>query len=176
MVAWGGGEEYLAANDVDAVLAVESQGGMRLVLRAEGRLQDADGVSFLDYVCRLYFYNDPPVVRLVYTIENRDATLENKVEVEGLHVEFPILIARDGGFTIGRSGQDVHGDLAAGEAWVAAPTSDTYHFGGAAVAASGNGNAQKSAHLGWIAVDDEGVVGLGRLRQGEHRMRAIALF
>jgi hypothetical protein len=162
LVAWVGGEEYLAANDVDAVLAVESQGGMRLVLRAEGRLQDADGVSFLDYVCRLYFYNDSPVVRLVYTVENRDATLENKVEVEGLHVELPTLIARDGGFTIGRPGQDVRGDLAAGEAWVTAPTSDAYHFGGAAVAASGNGKAQKSDHLGWIAIDDEdGAVAMG---------------
>ena len=163
LVALIDGVEYLSANDPDARLSVESHGPMRLVLRAEGRLQDSAGQAPLHYICRLYFYDNSPVVRLVYTLENRDATLSHKVEVQGLHLDLPTRIGDDGTFAFGRPGQDVQGALADGAAWIAAPTSTQYRFGGAAAGAEeGNGKAEKSAHLGWLCVQNgQGAIALG---------------
>ncbi|NKB69580.1 MAG: hypothetical protein GKR89_21125 [Candidatus Latescibacteria bacterium] len=162
LVAWIDDAQYLSANDPNATLAVETQGPMRLVLRAEGRLQNSTGQAPLHYVCRLYFYANSPVVRLVYTVENRDATLANKVEVQGLHIDLPSAIGADGTFTFGRPGQDVQGSLAAGPAWIEAPASSRYQFGGAAAGAqAGNGKTEKSAHTGWFAIQDSvGAIGL----------------
>ena len=87
------GVEYTSAADLSSTLELESAGAMRMVLRAEGKLEALSGDAEFYYVCRLYFFNDSPVVRVALSIENRGEFLqgfEYKAAVEGLQVEVPL--------------------------------------------------------------------------------------
>ncbi len=117
IVAWSDSVPYRSALDPGSELSVESSGPLRTVLRAKGRLVSKDGNALLNYVCRLYFYNDSPVVRMALSVENRDSVIQSKVELEGLHVEIPTLLRGNGmAFDIGmidEDFQDVFGQTAA---------------------------------------------------------------
>jgi len=93
LVMWSNGEEFTSASDQNATVELESQGPMRVVLKAEGDLIGAaSGAKGFHFICRLYFYNDSPVVCLALTVENRGPYLEgreDKITLEGLHVEIP---------------------------------------------------------------------------------------
>ena len=132
LVAWAGKREFLAASDTLSALEVESRGPMRVVLRAEGNFQDTTGLKLFHYICRLYFYNDSPVVRLAFTFENRDPVIENKIALQGLHVEIPTTIRGAGGaFDIGKPGGDVQGIFPSrvSTAWTIASSSTQSSFG-----------------------------------------------
>ncbi|MFC1544904.1 hypothetical protein ACFL4X_01935 [Gemmatimonadota bacterium] len=126
-----GGVEYLSANDRDCTVEVESQNPVRVVVRAVGKLKDSSGNNVFDYVCRLYFNDGTPVVRVVYSIEYHNQDIEKKVVIEDLGLE--LKLTEKESFVIGRDGGNVMGKLPAnGSAWVFAPSSDKYSFGGAA--------------------------------------------
>ncbi len=110
IVAWSDSVAYRSALDPASELSVESNGAMRVVLRSAGRLVSRDGEVLLHYLCRLYFYNDSPVMRMALTIENRDTVIQSKVELEGLHVEIPTLLRGSGmAFDIGMIDEDYQG-------------------------------------------------------------------
>ncbi len=92
LVMWADGQEYLSSSGQNTELTVENQGTMRVVLKAEGDLKSTTGATGFHFICRLYFFNNSPLVRLAYTFENRGPYLEgreDKVTLEGLHVELP---------------------------------------------------------------------------------------
>ncbi|HUU27619.1 MAG TPA: hypothetical protein VM123_07395 [archaeon] len=159
LLAWTADQEYLAANDRSSQVEVEKRGPMRVVLRAEGNLLNDSGRRLFRFICRLYFYNDSPVVRLAYTFENRDPVVENKVALHGLHVEIPTLLAGErADFYIGKRSKDVRGPLSSpgAEAFVLAPLSTEYTFGGAAHGApGGNAKRENTDRLGWIGLGSE---------------------
>jgi len=166
LVAWAGKREFLSANDTLSVLEIESRGTMRVVLRAEGNLQDTTGVTLFRYVCRLYFYNDSPVVRLAFTIENRDPVIEHKVALQGLHVEIPTRIRGAGGaYDIGRPGGNVQGIFPNrfSTAWVLVNSSSQSTFGTESFFEyAGSPKEEKSPELGWISLGSvKGMVGVG---------------
>ncbi|MBW7996545.1 MAG: hypothetical protein FVQ81_08275, partial [Candidatus Glassbacteria bacterium] len=110
VVAWQDSVAYRSSYDEDSELVVECSGPMRAVLRSTGRLTTREGGELLNYVCRLYFYNDSPVVRMALSVENRDQVIRNKVELQGLHVEIPTLLRGNGmAFDIGMMTKDFQG-------------------------------------------------------------------
>ena len=160
---------------------------LSLLVRAEGRLRpigekkneraapntSEDKVvedlnpDHLHYICRLYFYRNSPIVRVVCTVENRDTNLRHRIPLQGLHLELPLAITGEGPkrksrFHFGRPGGDVSG-AAIAPAWVAASNSTSYRFGGAAGGVKGgNSKAEKSSHLGWTALEHRrGTVAVG---------------
>jgi hypothetical protein len=107
IVAWSDSVPYRSSLDPSSELTVESSGPMRVVLRSRGRLVNKQGNALLHYTCRLYFYNDSPVVRMALSVENQDSVIESKVVLEGLHVEIPTLMRGDGiAFDIGMIDED----------------------------------------------------------------------
>ncbi|MFC1614146.1 hypothetical protein ACFL5K_02495 [Gemmatimonadota bacterium] len=156
------GDEYLSANDKDCKVDVESNNPFRVVVKAEGALKKQGGQKIFDYICRLYFHEGTPVVRVVYSIEYRNQNVEKKVVIESLDLE--LNLAEKERFVIGREGANVEGKLTSnGSAWVLAPSSSEYAFGGAASHAKyGNPKTEKSDDLGWIASgSDNGAVAAG---------------
>ena len=156
------GNEYSSVNDKDCRVKVESVTPLRVVVKAEGALKNSGGEKILDYICRLYFYENTPIVRMVYSIEYRNADIEDKVTIQSLDLEMPL--KEKDRFVIGREGQDVEGYFpAAGKAWVFAPSSGEYVFGGAAShGKSGNAKEEKSDRLGWIGTgSSRGAVAVG---------------
>ena len=156
------GNEYSSANDKDCRVEVESVTPLRVVVKADGALQNSGGEKVLNYICRLYFYDNTPVVRAVYSIEYRNANIEEKITIRSLDLEIPL--KEKDRFVIGREGGDVEGDLATDkQAWVFAPSSSEYVFGGAAVNGKpGNPKAEKSDRLGWIGTgSSNGAVAAG---------------
>lgn len=154
------GERYLSSNGKSAELSVESRGPMRVVLRAEGRLVISSEKSPFHYVCRMYFYNDSPLVRLAYTVENRDPAVENKKMLEGLQIQLPTTLGAKGlRYVIGSENGDISGNLdeAGSEVWSMAASSEKYSFAGLADSnSSGNPKAEKSDRLGWIGISGSG--------------------
>lgn len=166
LVAWAGKQEFLAANDTLSVVEIESSGPMRLVLRAEGNLQNTTGLKLFRYICRLYFYSDSPVVRLAFTFENRDPVIENKVALQGLHVEIPTTIRGAGGaYDIGKPGGNIQGIFPSrvSMAWALVNSSSLSSFGTESFfEIAGSPKEEKSSELGWISLgSSKGMVGVG---------------
>ena len=166
LAAWASGEEFLASNDSSGRVEVESEGPQRVVLRAEGDLKSAAGKTLFRYICRLFFYNDSPLVRLAYTFENRDPVLEDKVTLEGLHVEIPTTISgTDGAYDYGRPEQDGQGIFAGKNslAFVQVNSSILSFIGTEnSYEKGGEPKKEKSDRLGWISLGSvRGQVGIG---------------
>ncbi len=165
LVAWSGGVEYRSSLDRASTVTVESRGPLRVVLRAEGDLVSADGRALLHHVCRLYFYHDSPIVRLAWTIENRDPVIERALLLEGLQLELPTPLARAGNrYHLGRDAENLSGPLTAGgSAWARAFSSDRYEFGGAAEGQAPGSDPRRDLpyRLGWGGVGGpQGALGL----------------
>ncbi|HLA41245.1 MAG TPA: hypothetical protein VJ417_14685 [Candidatus Glassbacteria bacterium] len=166
LVALADSVEYRASNDENSSAAVESQGPMRVVLRCEGDLKSREGASLLHYICRLYFFNDSPVVRLAFTIENRDPVIENRVVLEGLHVELPTVLRGTGSaFDIGgpeNDYQDVFGQSDA-LAFTQGNNSEQMYFGTEMYWEQSLPPKQaKSDRVGWLSLGSAaGQVGVG---------------
>ncbi|MFH1069345.1 MAG: hypothetical protein V1794_06945, partial [Candidatus Glassbacteria bacterium] len=166
LVAWADSVEYRAVNDTSSSAVVESRGPMRVVLRCDGDLKSREGKVLLHYICRLYFFNDSPVARLAFTIENRDPVIGNRVELEGLHVELPTVIQGLGsGFDLGRKEQDyqdVFGQAAA-LAFVQVNDSHQLYFGNEMSWEQGPAPIEaKSDRIGWASLGSAvGQVGVG---------------
>ncbi len=166
LAAWAGGGEYLSANDQASTLRVESSGPMRVVLRAQGALKNSSGNKLFHYICRLYFYNGSPVVRLALTVENRDPVIENKVALQGLHVEIPTTMVESGTvFHIGGREKHLEGRFTGygSNAFILAPSSERYTYGGVVKGwTGGNAKAESSDRLGWIGIaSSRGAVAVG---------------
>ena len=174
LILMADGAEYNAANDQSADLEVESTGPMRLVLKAEGDLKGSAGSTGFHYICRLYFYNNSPVVRLAYTFENRgpfQEGREDKVTVDGLHLELPV-IGGDYQYYVGYPNTVEGGPLSSSggvsEAYVSVPNSGEFiHAENGAESIIGDPKSAKPDHIGWIGLQSsgnaqgEGVVGVG---------------
>ncbi len=171
LVLLAGGAEYLGSNDQEAQLALESRGPMRVVLRAEGDLKDSAGTESFHYICRLYFYNNSPVVRLAFTFENRGPYLEgreDKITVDGLHLELP-LTGEQYSYYVGYPNSVESGTLAAGaETYVSVPNSGQFkHALNGTENTIGNPKSEKPDHIGWIGLQSsgnaqgEGILGVG---------------
>jgi len=167
IAAWAGeGQEYLSVNDRASTLQVESSGPMRVVLLAQGALKNKVGNKLFDYICRLYFYSGSPVVRLAVTVENRDPVIENKIALQGLHVEIPTTMAQSGAvFHIGGRDKPVEGRLSGrgSNAFILAQSSESYTYGGVAKGwPGGDAKAEGSDRLGWIGMaGPRGAVAVG---------------
>ncbi|MBN2288089.1 MAG: hypothetical protein JXQ83_02075, partial [Candidatus Glassbacteria bacterium] len=123
------------------------------------------------YICRLYFYDNSPVVRLVYTFENRgpfQEGREDKVAVEGLHLELPT-VGVDYGYYAGYPQSVASGPLASGsQTWVSVPGSGVFsHSLDGTETTVADPKAEKPDHIGWIGLRSSGdprgggVVGVG---------------
>ena len=159
LVAQAGDMEYTAARDKSSELSVESRGAMRVVLRAEGGLKSESGAELLHYICRLYFYNDSPVIRLAVTVENRDSVIENKITLQGLQVEVPTVFREKGvAVYIGQADKDISSVLGGpgSEAFIQAGSSTEYSLGGVFQGWSGGDpQSRDSDRLGWIGLGSE---------------------
>jgi len=166
-----GGIEYLGSNDPSAEIKVESSGPMRVVLRTEGDFLDAGGDAGFHYICRLYFYNNSPVVRLAYTFENRgpyQESREDKVTVEGLHFELPVA-GGDYSYYVGYPAGVESGTLASGaEAYVYVQNSGEFiHVANGSESVVADPKAEKPDNIGWIGLQSsgnstgDGVIGVG---------------
>jgi PcRGLX-like protein central beta sandwich domain/Beta-L-arabinofuranosidase, GH127 catalytic domain/PcRGLX-like N-terminal RIFT barrel domain len=155
------GTEYRGSNDTEAEIEVESQGPMRIVLKVEGDFKSAAGAAIdFHYICRLYFYNNSPVVRLAYTFENRgyyQEGREDKVSVEGLHVELPV---ESGDFTYlaGYPHGVESGALpAGGENYLYVSNSGEFnHVIDGSETVVGNPKSEKPDYIGWIGLQNSG--------------------
>jgi len=172
LVMKAGGHTYLSSNDSNSKITVESRGPMRVVVRVEGQLKSTTtAAQGFHYICRLYFYNNSPVVRVAYTFENREPYVEgreDKVTVEALHVEVPTS-GMHSSYFLGLAQQDVSAALSAGdEAYLAVEsTSQLIYAHNGSQQTVGNPKALKSDRIGWIALDagdprqGMGLVGVG---------------
>ena len=157
LVMWADGLEYLSSADQNAELYVESLGAMRVVLKAEGDLKSAAGATGFHFICRMYFFNDSPVVRLAYTFENRGPYIEkreDKVVLEGLHVEIPFDSVGNSVY-IGRSviGPDLALPLGTEAYLSASSTSELSFTVDDAVQSTINPKFLKTDRVGWIGMD-----------------------
>ncbi|HUU27620.1 MAG TPA: beta-L-arabinofuranosidase domain-containing protein [archaeon] len=168
LVMWADGVEYTSAGDNASNVTVEGQGPMRIMLRAEGELKTESGAQGFHYICRLYFYNDSPVVRLVYTFENRGPYLEgreDKVVLEGLHVELPTA-ATNSDYYLGSPGGSAHLDFNGNDKdfYHLVPSTDRIIQGTGEIAQEiGNPKQLKTDRYGWIGgrVGSNGLFGMG---------------
>ncbi|MEA1997091.1 MAG: hypothetical protein U9N45_05605, partial [Gemmatimonadota bacterium] len=168
LVICAGGVEYSSANDQNAAVQVESLGPMRVVLKVQGILKSDTGESGFHFICRLYFYNDSPVVRLAYTFENRGPYVESseyKVTLEGLHVELPTEGSHDA-YYLGLPGFDTVGSLSSEqqEGYILTPsTSELVHVLGTSREDIGSPKQLKTDRIGWIGISagSSGLVGAG---------------
>ncbi len=166
IVAWSDSVAFRSNLDQASELSVESSGPMRVVLRSTGRLVNQDGNTLLHYVCRLYFYNESPVVRMALTVENRDQVIQNKIELEGLHVEIPTMLRGDGmAFDIGMMDEDFQGVFGQSTALSFSQVNDSEqaYFGSEMHWEQDESpKAAKSDRIGWAALGaGAGQVGIG---------------
>ncbi len=159
LVMWAEGQEYLSSADQNTELTVESQGTMRVVLKAEGDLKSTTGATGFHFICRLYFFNNSPLVRLAYTFENRSPYLEGRedmVTLEGLHVELPTADSHSE-FFLGLPDQDLKATSSeAGGNQIYLGTSATnqlIYYHGESQDNVGNPKALKTDRIGWIGMD-----------------------
>ncbi len=77
----------------DTEIGIEEQGPMKAVLLVKGRNTAADGSGYaMDYKCRFYAYAGSPLVRVVYTVENRRGKADDLIRVSDWRVVIPAAV------------------------------------------------------------------------------------
>lgn len=165
------GTEYISSNDAASMTAIERRGPMALVLKSTGFLKNGSNASSqLRFVCRIYAYNNSPVLKFVYSFENNKAVNDSTI-VQSLEADLPTTLTASPSFLLGAPGADKSGVLSSSSdtAWclVSNPydiarsgiATINYAFGGLA---SGTGEAMNSTthlhetRLGWAALSAGG--------------------
>ncbi|MBI5469515.1 MAG: hypothetical protein HY891_10325, partial [Deltaproteobacteria bacterium] len=82
------GSEYLASNDRDAKVAIEENGPVRAVVKAEGSHIGSSG-RMLDYTVRMHFYKGSTRVKVFYTLRNA-----SKKQFEHAHIRSLDLVTK----------------------------------------------------------------------------------
>ncbi len=145
------GQTYAARNDSDVKVAVEESGPMHVVIKASGAHKDASGQKMLDFVARIYAYNNSPIVKVVYTFIKAQGDRSESIPLEALHLELPTTI-KSGSVLFGAQDRLKAAKLARGqEAFVYASDSDTVAYGGALSGAE-KGKSTKPDRIGWADI------------------------
>ena len=157
-----GNTEFTTASDPDVKVVVEESGPLHVVIKATGAHKNADASEKrLDFVARIYAYNNSPVVRLTYTFIMAQGSKRNDhISLTSLNVELPTTV-KAGQVLFGAETEEgpKAGKLAADEeAFVYVSDSDTITYGGA-VSGSSQGKSIKSKRIGWADLSD-GSIGL----------------
>jgi hypothetical protein len=154
------GQEYLAALDPNATVALEEEGPLHAVLRAKGSLRNAEGHRKFDFDCRVYAYAGSSEVRVVVTLINRQGKDAYYIPLDAFMLELPTTI-RAGDCLFGsENGGTRRAKLSEeSEAYVYQMSSDVHIFGGA-VEGKGGGKWSKPTNIGWGYLSD-GRKGIG---------------
>ncbi len=76
------GQEYTSSRFASPVVTIEEQGPVRVVIKARGKLQAANGQTMTDFIVRLYAYANSDKVQVDYTLV--DSREETNVNVQKL--------------------------------------------------------------------------------------------
>lgn len=153
------GVRYYASNDNSSTAVIERHGPQSCVIRIDGRLKDASGVSKYFFRTRIYAYSGSKDVKVVFSFENRDPNVNNYVVQNGLNMELPLNLSSTE-YALGAPTGTKSGTLASDqEAFLLVSKIDKYKFGGV-LNDSGNSLADKSPDLGWALLKD-GTKGVG---------------
>ena len=82
---------------------IEEQGPVRATICVKGKLENADGASYMRYLCRMHFYVGKPYVRTVLTLEN-DVTDPDMNLIGSLRLRVPFEL-QDPRVTCGGDGE-----------------------------------------------------------------------
>ncbi len=148
------GQQYCAAFDPDATVALEESGPLHAVLRAQGSMRNAEGHRKFDFDCRLYVYSGSSEVRIVTTLINRQGNDADYIPLSAFMLELPTTV-RAGDCLFGsEDGGTKQGDLSANsEAYIYQKSSEEHVFGGA-VRGKGTGKQTKPSNIGWGCLSD----------------------
>ncbi|MBL8025825.1 MAG: hypothetical protein JNL74_05410, partial [Fibrobacteres bacterium] len=153
------GVRYYASNDNSSTAVIERKGPLSCVIRSDGYLKDASGVSKYFVRTRIYAYSGSREVKVVFSFENRDANVSNYVIQNGLNMELPLNVTNPE-FSFGAPGGLKSGSLTSGqEAYLNIHKIDKFRFGGV-LNDSGSPLSVKSPELGWVLLK-EGSKGVG---------------
>jgi hypothetical protein len=81
--------EYLSSSDAASTLAISRRGAGVVTLTARGVLKNGADAP-LNFICRIYAFNNSPTVRVYMTVENWNPTTESFVGFKGFHAEVPL--------------------------------------------------------------------------------------
>ena len=88
VVAGGDGTEYLASADPFAMVSIEENGPVRVVVKAEGTHMAA-GKRMMDFTVRMHFYRRSSRVKVFYTLRNA-----SRRQMEHTHIRSLDLVTR----------------------------------------------------------------------------------
>lgn len=90
------GKKFLSINDSDGKVEIESQGPMKVVVKAYGTHKTNDGNERrFDYVVRFYAFAGSPILRISHTFINRQGVKpSDMLEMDALEFDLPTSLAK----------------------------------------------------------------------------------
>ncbi|UCF16336.1 MAG: hypothetical protein JSW59_02540, partial [Phycisphaerales bacterium] len=147
-------QEYCAALDPNATVALEESGPLHAVLRAKGSMRNAERRRKFDFDCRIYAYAGSSEVRMVITLINRQGKDADYIPLSAFMLELPTAIRAGECFFGSEDGGTKRGDLSGNpEAYIYQMSSNEHVFGGS-VEGRGAGKQTKPTNIGWGYLSD----------------------
>jgi hypothetical protein len=97
------GTVYSSALSPPEEVVVEERGPVRATLRVAGKLANADGKTYMRYVCRMHLYSGKPWVRVLFSLDN-DVVQPDMNLVGNLRLRVPAPLA-NAAFAFGADGK-----------------------------------------------------------------------
>ncbi len=144
--------EFSPQSCSDTEITVEQQGPMKTVLLVKGRNTAADGSGYaMDYKCRFYAYAGSPLVRVVYTVENRKGKVDDLVRVSDWRVGIPVIVGKKARCRFGLDQKYVEADQKTGPG-VEVLETHRYEFNNLGKEVAGDPHKEEPTWLGTIDV------------------------
>ncbi len=148
----GDGKDFLSLNDAEGKVEIESQGPMKVVVKASG-VHAGEGGKRFDYVVRFYAYANSPVVRVQHTFISRQGSNPTAMlQMDALEFNVPTSLASPAV----SAGTDA-APWSGAPAQVFVKSSDAFAIkAGSSQAAAGKGKSTKPLSLGWLNMTSGG--------------------
>jgi hypothetical protein len=148
---------FSPGNFTDTKVSIEEQTTRKVVLLVVGKNVKFDGSGYaMDYRIRIYAYADSPLIKVVYTIENRRGRWDQYVPVADWKIVLPTLVGGDLRYRFGRAGgNDVSGSLSDdSHARLDVTFTHNYVFSGSATG-FGDPHEEEPSRLGTLDISGE---------------------
>lgn len=155
--------EFLSSNDSASTVVIERQGPGQVCLKAVAQLKYGTGATTLTSVTRIYAFNNSQTIKIQTAIEYRESNISKFVNIQGWHVEIPLLLGATRTAVVGKPAGFEQGTLASDqELYCMVKRPDANSSIGTAISGLIGGSATgtfnpktlKPRDIGWAALSD----------------------
>jgi hypothetical protein len=124
-----GGVRFSSANDTTGTVTIETNGPVRVCVKASGTLRDSGGVRKCEYLVRLHFYRGKPTVRAWVSLRNAKGNAQTTYTFDSIELAVQLSLGATKTFTTKTTQGTVTDTVASGEtAYVYQACSSKYRW------------------------------------------------